>query len=53
MGSHVEHRRLVSVRMLRHDGIGLLVPVRVDPESGYRWYHAAQLPRRPTTASWR
>lgn len=34
----------VSVRMLRHyDRIGLLVPARVDPSSGYRSYAAAQL----------
>jgi DNA-binding transcriptional MerR regulator len=37
---------LVSVRMLRHyDGIGLLVPARVDDNTGYRWYAADQLPR--------
>ena len=36
----------ISVRMLRHyDAIGLLVPARVDPVTGYRWYDAAQLPR--------
>ena len=36
----------VSVKMLRHyDEIGLLRPARVDPESGYRYYAAAQLPR--------
>ena len=36
----------ISVRMLRHyDGIGLLVPARVDPVTGYRWYDAAQLSR--------
>lgn len=34
----------VSVRMLRHyDGIGLLVPDRVDPSSGYRSYSPEQL----------
>src|SRR4051794_10726536 len=33
----------VSVRMLRHyDAIGLLRPHRVDPSSGYRWYHPRQ-----------
>ncbi|WP_084963718.1 MerR family transcriptional regulator [Thermoactinospora rubra] len=37
---------LVSVRMLRHyDAIGLLRPARVDPVTGYRSYHAAQLAR--------
>ncbi len=36
----------VSVRMLRHyDGLGLLVPDRVDPFSGYRSYAASQLDR--------
>lgn len=36
----------VSVRMLRHyDGIGLLVPARVDPVTGYRWYDAGQFTR--------
>jgi len=33
----------VSVRMLRHyDAIGLLTPLRVDPNSGYRSYGPAQ-----------
>ncbi len=36
----------VSVKMLRHyDELGLLKPVRVDQESGYRYYSADQLPR--------
>lgn len=36
----------VSVRMLRHyDAIGLLVPARVDPTTGYRHYAATQLAR--------
>lgn len=36
----------VSVKMLRHyDELGLLKPVRVDRESGYRYYSADQLPR--------
>lgn len=35
----------VSIRMLRHyDEIGLLRPVRIDPESGYRYYNENQLP---------
>ncbi len=34
----------VSIRTLRHyDEIGLLRPARVDPETGYRCYSAAQL----------
>ncbi|MFE9865280.1 MerR family transcriptional regulator [Streptomyces sp. NPDC005506] len=36
----------VSARMLRHyDAIGLLPPDRTDPETGYRFYGAAQLAR--------
>jgi DNA-binding transcriptional MerR regulator len=36
----------VSIRMLRHyDELGLLPPARIDPESGYRFYSADQLPR--------
>lgn len=36
----------VSIKMLRHyDEIGLLKPARVDPDSGYRYYAADQLPR--------
>jgi DNA-binding transcriptional MerR regulator len=35
----------VSVRMLRHyDAIGILVPARVDEQTGYRYYADAQLP---------
>lgn len=35
----------VSIRMLRHyDEIGLLKPIWIDPESGYRYYGAEQLP---------
>ena len=35
----------VSIRMLRHyDEIGLLKPVWIDPESGYRYYTPEQLP---------
>ena len=35
----------VSIRMLRHyDEIGLLAPIRVDPDSGYRYYNEDQLP---------
>ena len=35
----------VSIRMLRHyDEIDLLKPAWIDPESGYRYYSAEQLP---------
>lgn len=34
----------LTVKALRHyDAIGLLVPARVDPSSGYRYYDAAQI----------
>jgi DNA-binding transcriptional MerR regulator len=36
----------VSVKTLRYyDELGLLRPTRIDPESGYRYYSASQLPR--------
>lgn len=36
----------VSGRLLRYyDGLGLLHPQRIDPQTGYRYYSAAQLPR--------
>lgn len=36
----------VSGRLLRYyDQIGLLSPIRIDPQTGYRWYSASQLPR--------
>lgn len=34
----------ISIRMLRHyDKVELLQPVKVDEQSGYRYYSAAQL----------
>lgn len=34
----------ISIRMLRHyDSLGLLVPERVDPQTGYRYYAVTQL----------
>lgn len=36
----------VSGRLLRYyDRLGLLSPVRIDPQTGYRFYSARQLPR--------
>jgi DNA-binding transcriptional MerR regulator len=36
----------VSGRLLRYyDELGLLQPVRIDPETGYRYYSAQQLPQ--------
>lgn len=45
IGDFARHGQ-VSVRMLRHyDRLGLLVPDRVDPVSGYRYYEVGQLAR--------
>ncbi|MFI0712581.1 MerR family transcriptional regulator [Streptomyces inhibens] len=45
IGDFAQYGR-VSARMLRHyDAIGLLRPARTDPDSGYRFYEAAQLAR--------
>ncbi len=39
-------RTRISVRRLRHyDALGLVVPHRVDPSSGYRWYAPSQIGR--------
>ena len=36
----------VSGRLLRYyDSIGLLRPLRIDPQTGYRYYSANQLPQ--------
>ena len=36
----------VSMRLLRYyDELGLLCPARIDPDNGYRYYSAAQLPQ--------
>lgn len=36
----------VSGRLLRYyDQLGLIAPIRIDPQTGYRWYSARQLPR--------
>lgn len=36
----------ISMRQLRHyDELGLFKPTRIDPETGYRYYSAAQLPQ--------
>ncbi len=40
------HLSQVSVVTLRHyDDLGLLEPVAVDSETGYRYYSVSQLPR--------
>ena len=44
----------VSIRMLRHyDELGLLHPVRIDPDTGYRYYRESQLPTASRIAALR
>jgi DNA-binding transcriptional MerR regulator len=39
-------RAQISIRMLRHyDDLGLLKPLHVDHDTGYRYYGLEQLPR--------
>jgi DNA-binding transcriptional MerR regulator len=45
IGDLARHTGL-TVRMLRHyDELGLVTPVRVDEDTGYRWYTASQVGR--------
>ena len=38
----------VSIRMLRHyDELGVLRPVKIDPDSGYRYYSRWDFPACP------
>lgn len=38
----------VSIRMLRHyDELGVLRPVKIDPDSGYRYYSRWDFPTCP------
>jgi hypothetical protein len=43
-GSVVQAQRL-------YDGLGRLLPARVDPDTGYRWYAATQLDQARLVAS--
>ncbi len=38
--------RLLAKSLRLYDQLGLLVPVRVDEDSGYRYYESVQLDRR-------
>jgi DNA-binding transcriptional MerR regulator len=45
IGALARHTRL-SVRMLRYyDSLGLVIPERVDPTTGHRWYTSSQIGR--------
>lgn len=44
----------VSVRMLRHyDGLRLVRPVRIDEDTGYRWYAPSQVGRVASLLAWK
>ena len=45
IGEFAARSRLSPKALRRYDELGLLVPDRVDPASGYRWYRADQLGR--------
>jgi DNA-binding transcriptional MerR regulator len=48
------HASRLSPKALRlYDELGLLVPERVDPDTGYRWYAVAQLDRAHRVATLR
>lgn len=44
IGEFARLSRLSPHALRRYDEMGLLPPRRVDPDSGYRWYAAEQLP---------
>ncbi|WP_096301709.1 MerR family transcriptional regulator [Jatrophihabitans sp. GAS493] len=50
IGDFSAQSRLSPKALRLYDELGLLVPVRVDPDSGYRWYSPTQLPRARTVA---
>ena len=42
----------ISIRMLRHyDKVELLQPIKVDEQSGYRYYPAAQLKKSKSNSN--
>ena len=45
IGEFGQASRLSPKALRLYDELGLLVPARVDPESGYRWYELGQLER--------
>ncbi|HEY3687343.1 MAG TPA: MerR family DNA-binding transcriptional regulator [Streptosporangiaceae bacterium] len=45
IGEFARLSRLLVKALRRYDELGLLVPDRVDPDTGYRWCGAGQLER--------
>jgi DNA-binding transcriptional MerR regulator len=50
IGDFSARTRLSPKALRRYDELGLLVPVRVDPDTGYRWYSPDQVERARVVA---
>lgn len=53
IGEFARLSRLSPKALRLYDELGLLVPTRVDPDTGYRWYAATQLDQARLVASLR
>lgn len=53
IGEFARMSRLSPKALRLYDELGLLVPTRVDPDTGYRWYAATQLDHARLVASLR
>ncbi len=53
IGEFARLSRLSPKALRRYDELSLLPPERVDPDSGYRWYHTGQLEQARLVASLR
>jgi DNA-binding transcriptional MerR regulator len=53
IGEFARLSRLSAKALRLYDGLGLLPPAQVDPDSGYRWYAAGQLDNARLVASLR
>lgn len=53
IGEFARLSRLSAKAPRRYDELGLLLPERVDPGSGYRWYETGQLAQARLVASLR
>ncbi|MQY32961.1 hypothetical protein SRB17_09210 [Streptomyces sp. RB17] len=53
IGEFTRLSRLSPKALRLYDELGLLVPARVDPDTGYRWYAATQLDQARLVASLR
>ena len=53
IGEFARLSRLSPKALRLYDELGLLLPARVDPDTGYRWYAATQLDQARLVASLR